>query len=67
MTLNQIGSKIFTKMILEIQRFDLKIEQMVQELNQELDNIGVDQSWAGINFWTYQLISNLYIDNGSLL
>jgi hypothetical protein len=37
-------------MILEIQRFDLKIEQMVQELNQELDNIGVDQSWAGINF-----------------
>jgi hypothetical protein len=40
---------------------------MVQELNQELDNIGVDQSWAGINFWTYQLISNLYIDNGSLL
>jgi hypothetical protein len=30
-------------MILEIQRFDLKIKQMVQELNQELDNIGVDQ------------------------
>ncbi len=43
MTLNQIGSKVFTKMILEIQRFDLKIKQMVQELNQELDNIGVDQ------------------------